>query len=320
MNNRKCLKLIIIGLGFSAMMTVCPVFGGILDCFWGGSNEETSYTPSYFPGMGGVTLSQPPQPPINFGAPPPGQQAMNPAINQTTQQIIPVQATPNTQATLVRQATIPTITVPAGAVGSVGQPATQPVIANINTNTNNTNLPQLPAGTEIMYVIPGSPSKEECLDGVRGISATAANVVPPNTPGAIPVAVKTIDVLKPNVKYHWTFSPIQTKTETLVKVVHPRTGKVIRTYCQTDEKTSALPYLHRKEVVSYETVRAKVGTPVSLAPSAITTTNTLIQSAPPSPSSLPAATKWQSQYGNFPDNSQIETQIERSTYSTVIVP
>jgi hypothetical protein len=316
MNDIKYLNLIIIGF-LGGMLVICPVFGGVFDCFWGGANEETSYTPSYFPGMGGVTLSQPPQPPINFGAPLPAQQTTgqttNQPINQTTNQVIPVQATPHTQATLVPQATVPTITVPAGPIGSVGYPATQPVITN-------TNLPQLPPGTEIMYVLPGTPSKEECLDGVRGISATAANVVPSGTPGAIPVAVKTISVLKPKIKYYWTFSPIQTKTETLVKVVHPRTGKVIRTYCQTDEETSALPYLHRKEVVSYETVTAKVGTPISLAPSAITATNTVIQSAPPSPQ--PAATKWKSQYGNIPDNTPVadNTPVERSSYSTVIVP
>jgi hypothetical protein len=294
----KCLNFILIIL----IITVCPVFGGVFDCLWGGSNEETTYTPSYVPGMGGVTLSQPPQPPINLGAPPPGQPITNQATNQ-----IPVQATPNTQATLVPQATIPTITVPAGAVGSVGRPATQPNIAN---------LPQLPPGTEIMYVIPGVPAAEECIDGVRGIPATAANAVPPGTPGAIPVAVKTISVLKPKIEYHWTYSPIQTKTETLVNVVHPRTGKVIRTYCQTDEKASTLPWLHRKEVVSYETVTAKVGMPVSLAPSASTTTNTVIQPLPVSQPSPPAATKWQSRYGYTPDDAQ----LERSTYSTVIVP
>ncbi|MDR0705058.1 MAG: hypothetical protein LBF88_08720 [Planctomycetaceae bacterium] len=281
------------------IIAVCPVFGGVFDCLWGGSNEETTYTPSYVPGMGGITLSPPSQPPINYGAPPPGQQTMN--------QIIPVQATPNTQAIPVQQATIPTITVPAGAVGSVGRPATQP---------NVVNLPQLPPGTEVMYVIPGVPAEEECLDGVRGIPATAANVVPPGTPGAIPVAIKTVSVLKPKVEYHWTYSPIQTKTETLVKVVHPRTGKVIRTYCQTDEKKSTLPWLHRKEVVSYETVTAKVGTPVSLAPSASTATNTVIQSVPTPQSSPPAATKWQSRYGYTSDN----TPVERSIYSTVIVP
>ncbi|MDR1269102.1 MAG: hypothetical protein LBK82_06230 [Planctomycetaceae bacterium] len=291
------------------VITICPVFGGVFDCFWGGSNEETSYTPSYLPGMGGVTLSQPPQqPPINFGAPPPGQQTMNQTINQN----IPVQATTNTQATLVPQATIPTITVPAGPVGSVGHPATQSGVAN---------LPPVPPGTEIVYVMPGTPAQEECLDGVRGIPATAANVVPPGTPGAIPVAVKTISVLKPKIEYHWTFSPIQTKTETLVKVVHPRTGKIIRTYCQTEEETSTLPCLHRKEVISYETVTAKIGTPVSLAPSAATATNTVIQSAPTLP---PAATKWQSQYGNSPDNLPNHftdhSAVERSTYSTVIVP
>lgn len=304
------LSFIVMGLGIITI-TVCPVFGGVFDCLWGGVNEETSYTPSYFSGMGGVTLSQspPPQPPINFGAPPPTQQAVSPATNQ----IIPVQPTPQTQATSVPQATIPTITVPVGPVGSVGNPATQPVAANVSP---------LPPGAEIVYVMPNTPAQEECLDGVRGIPATAANVVPPGTPGAIPVAVKTVTVLKPKIEYRWTFSPMRTQTETLVKVVHPKTGKVLRTYCQTEEETSVLPCLHRKEIVSYETVTAKVGTPVSLAPSAITTTNTVIQTPT---TSTPAATRWQSQYGHLsPDHPTDQffdhSAVERSSYSTVIVP
>jgi hypothetical protein len=249
-----------IGLGTTTILS-SSVLGGVFDCFWGGSNEETDYTAPYLRGMGGVTLSQLPTPPLNLGAPPTGQQTA-----------LPVQATPNTQTTLVPQATIPTITVPAGPVGTVGRPATQP---------ENLNPQQLPPGTEIIYVIPGKQADEECIAGFQGTPLNAAKVVPAGTPGAIPVTIRTTNVIKQKIEYRWTYSPIRTKTETLVKVVNPRTGKVVRSFCQTDEEKSALPWLHREEVVSYETVPAKIGTPVSLTPSAATTTNTVIRSISP---------------------------------------
>jgi hypothetical protein len=292
--------ILFINLGI-AVISFSPAFGAGFDCLWGGSNEETGYTTPYVPGMGGVTLAQLPPPPINLGAPPPGQ--------QTT---LPVQAMSNTQALSVPQATIPTITVPTGPVGAVGQPATQPAVVN---------LPQLPPGTEIVYVLPGEVVQEECINGVPGTPAAAAKVVPAGTPGAVPVAVKTVNVLKPKVEYRWTYSPIRTKTETLVKVVHPKTGKVVRTYCQTDEEKSTLPWLHREEVISYETVTAKVGMPVSLAPSAAATANTLIRGNHYStPLTSPPATIWQSRYpdGN-PDGNELPT-VESSTFSTVIIP
>jgi hypothetical protein len=292
----KRLILAFIGWGTIAI-SFSSAFGAGFDCLWGGSNEETGYTTPYVPGMGGVTLAQLPAPPINLGAPPPGQ--------QTT---LPVQAMPNTQALSVPQSTIPTITVPTGPVGAVGRPATQPASAN---------LPQLPLGTEIVYVLPSETVQEECINGVPGTPAAAAKVVPADTPGAIPVAIKTVNVLQPKVEYRWTYSPVRTKTETLVKVVHPRTGKVVRTYCQTDEEKSVLPWLHREEVVSYETVTAKVGTPISLAPSAAATANTLIRgntSTPPL--TPPSITTWQSRYPNGAGISPVES----STFSTVIIP
>lgn len=240
----KTVKLFIWGMMFS-MISALPSFGGFWDCLWGGSNEETAYTRPYVPGMGGVTLEQVAKPDMNLGAPQPA---------------IPVQATPQTQATWVPQATIPTITSPAGPVGTVGQPVTQPVLPG-----NTESLPQAPPGTEIVYVLPSqAESSEECRDGVKRTPAVASKVVPPGTPGAVPVAVKTVTVVRPKVEYEWSFSPIRSKTDTLVKVVDPRTGRVVRTFCRTDENKSSVPWPHRKEIVKYETVTAKVGVPVRL--------------------------------------------------------
>jgi len=228
------------------------------DCVWGGSNEETSYSPFFVPGMGGETLAQY-QPPMNLGSPQPAAQSVV---------SLPVQPTPHTQSINVPQANIPTVTIPAGPVGSVGQPATLP----------GTPLQAAPPGAEIVYIMPSSiPSSAEiCVDGVKTIPATEAKVVPAGTPGAIPVALKTVTVRRPKVEYHWTYSPIVNKTETLVQVVNPRTGKVARTYCQEDSSRTLLPWLHRREVITYEVVEAKIAVPVSMAPSVSSATNTVI--------------------------------------------
>lgn len=241
---------------FSVLCVSLPVLGDLSDCVWGGGNEETSYSSTYVPGMGGVTLAQY-QPPMNLGAPQPA---------------IPVQATSQTQAVNVPQANIPTITIPTGPVGSVGQPATFPGA-----------VAQMPPGTEIVYVMPSSlPSNAEiCVSGIKTIPAAETKVVPANTPGAIPVALKTVTVRKPKVEYYWTYAPITTKTETLVQVVDPRTGRVVRTYCKENSEHTMLPWLHRREVITYETVNAKVGTPVSIAPSASSVTGTYIQGGLP---------------------------------------
>ena len=196
-------------------------------------------------------LAQLSQSPMNLGAPQPA---------------IPVQATTGTQAVDVPQANIPTITIPAGPVGSVGQPAT----------VQGTMLQASP-GTEIVYILPSSlPSNAVCIDGTKSIPATEVKVVPAGTPGAIPVALKTVMVRRPKVEYKWTYAPITTKTETLVHVVNPHTGRVVRTYCQEEAEQSTLPWLHRQEVVSYETVEAKIGVPVSVAPAVSSATNTVI--------------------------------------------
>ena len=229
-----------------------PVFGNFSDCLWGGSNEATTYSANFVPGMGGVTLAQYQSSTMNLGAP-------QPALS--------IQATPNTQAIHVPQASIPTITIPAGPVGSVGQPAT-----SLGT------VPTVPAGAEIVYIMPSSlPSDAEiCVDGVKSIPATEVKVVSADTPGAIPVVLKTVMVRRPKVDYKWTYAPIVNKTETLVQVVNPRTGKVVRTYCQEDEDRSMLPWLHRREVKTYETVEAKVAVPVSVVPSMSSAVNTVI--------------------------------------------
>jgi len=234
-----------------------PVWGDFGDCIWGGMNEETTYSPAYMPGMGGITLVQYQQPQMNLGAPQPA---------------IPVQAAPGTRAVDIPQAHIPTITIPTGPVGSIGQPATAPGM-----------IPQAPPGAEIVYILPSTQlaKAEICLDGEKTIPATEAKIVPASTPGAIPVALKTVTVRRPKVEYHWTYAPIVNKTERLVKVVDPRTGRVVRTYCEEDSDRSVLPWLHRREVITYETVEAKIAVPVSLTPVSSSSVNTHVHGGLP---------------------------------------
>ena len=243
----------IVLLFWSCVVCVSPlVFGDLSNHIWGGKNQETSYSPTFVPEMGGITLTQYQHPTMNLGTPQPA---------------IPVQLTPHTQAVAVPQANIPTITIPAGQVGSVGQPATFPRA-----------VAQAPVGTEIVYILPSSIPSDAviCVDGAQTISATEVKVVPATTPGAIPVALKTVMVRRPKVEHQWIYAPIVTKKETLVQVVDPRSGRVVRTFCQDGMESTVLPWFHRREVTTYETVEAKVAVPVSLAPSATSATNTVI--------------------------------------------
>ena len=251
------LRFIVLLCWFCIVCVPKPVFGDFGDHMWGGRNQETSYSPTFVPGMSGVALTQYQHPSMNLGTPPPA---------------IPVQATPHTQAVTVPQANIPTITIPAGQVGSVGQPATFPGTVS-----------QAPSGAEIVYILPSSVRSEAviCVDGAQTIPANEVRVVSATTPGAIPVALRTVTVRRPKIEYHWTYAPIVTKKETLVHVVDPRSGRVVRTFCQEGTSCTALPWLHRREVITYETVEAKVAVPVSLSPSAASATNTFIHGGLP---------------------------------------
>ena len=232
-------KFILIGYFFSPL----DAQAAICDFLWGGRNEATAYTAPYLPGMGRPTLANVQSPPMNLGAPNTG---------------IPVQATTTTQPLVVQQSTIPTINVPTGPVGAVGQPAT--------SASTTAALANLPPGAELMYILPPKEIPPE-LCSQKGTPAIAAQVVPPTTPGAIPVAVRQMTVTKPKVDYEWTYAPIRETTETLVKVVDPKTGRVLRTYCDSTERRSTLPWPHRKEVITYEQVTVQVATPLS--PSAV---------------------------------------------------
>ena len=242
---------------FCIVCVLPPAFGDMNDHIWGGRNQETSYSPTFVPALSGVSLTQYQHPSMNLGAPPPG---------------IPVQATPHTQAINVPQAYLPTITIPAGQVGSVGQPA-----------TSSRADQQVPNGAEIVYVMPSSiPSQAViCVDGVKTIPASEVKVVPATTPGAIPVALKTVTVRRPKVEYCWVYAPVVTKREVLVHVVDPRTGRVVRSFCREETESTVLPWLHCREVITYETVEAKVAVPISLAPSAASATNTAIHGGLP---------------------------------------
>ncbi|MDR2642100.1 MAG: hypothetical protein LBC74_04835 [Planctomycetaceae bacterium] len=222
-------------------------YGGIGDCLWGGSNEETAYSTPFV--QSGTSLAQANQPPLNIGAPLPS---------------IPVQATPATRATLVPQSNIPTISPITGNVGTIGQPATgiiptTPIQAGSQISTANN------AGVEILYVLPsGSTSSPDiCIEGEHSSPMVATTVVAAGTPGAIPVAVKTITAYRPRVEYRLKFAPIKQKTETLVRVIDPRTKRVVKTYCEKGEQQiTTLPVLHWEEVVFHETVTVKMGTPI----------------------------------------------------------
>ena len=116
-----------------------------------------------------------------------------------------------------------------------------------------------------MYILP--PKEIPSLCPPKGTPAVAVQVVPPTTPGAIPVAVRNMTVSRPKIDYEWTYAPMTEKTDTLVKVVDRRTGRTLRTYCEVDEHRSLLPWPHRKEVVTYEQVTVQVAVP--LAPNAV---------------------------------------------------
>ncbi len=247
-------------VGLSLLLTDSAVHAqSSCDWIWGGPNEETAYSAPYLRGVNRVSLDDVASPNMNLGAPERG-------ISVYPSQTVP--------GTVVPQANIPTITVPQGPVGSPGQPATSPYA---------TTLPQAPPGTEIVYVLPVAKTDEmgpQCVDGVRRTPARSTQIVPPGTPGAIPVAVKTMTVVRPKVEYHWSYSPMRTTTETTVNVVDRRTGRVVRTYCKEDEEKSLLPWPHRKEVVTYETITARVGVPVSLPNVTSGHAQTQVQSAP----------------------------------------
>jgi len=233
-----------------------PAWGDVSDQIWGGKNQETTYTPAYLPGMGETALAQYQHPAMNLGAPQPG---------------IPVQPTHNTQTVNVPQTHIPMITIPAGPVGSVGRPATHEMPHH--------DIPNGQTLAEVVYILPSTqpPDAMICIDGQQTIPATEVKVVPAHTPGAVPVVLQTVMVQRPKVDYHWTYGPIVNKTETLVQVVDPRSGRVVRTYCQEDSHRSTLPWLHRREVVTYETVEAKIAVPVSLNPQHSSAVNTVIR-------------------------------------------
>ncbi|MDR0392181.1 MAG: hypothetical protein LBH59_09765 [Planctomycetaceae bacterium] len=235
-----CLVFILFLLFF--ICSVC--YGAIGDCLWGGSNEETTYTTPF--SQSGMPLAQANQPPMNIGAPVPS---------------IPVQATPATRSTLVPQANIPTISPITGNVGTIGQPATtittNPQIPSGYQTTTNTS------GVEILYVLPsGVVDSDICIDGNPSIPAVAVSVVAAGTPGAIPVTVKNVTAYRRRVEYKMKFAPMKQNTETLVRVIDPRTRRVVRTYCRTDERqVTHLPILHWQEVVGYEAVTVKMATP-----------------------------------------------------------
>jgi len=250
-------RLVFPAFFFCLLCVPTPVLGDLRDHVWGGGNQETSFSPNFFPNAQAVTLVQHHPPQGNLGAPHPA---------------IPVQAGHGTRAIDVPQAHLPTITIPTGSVGSIGQPA-----------TFHGEAIQAPPGAEIVFILPSSQPASAVLniDGRQAIPATEARVVPPHTPGAIPVALQTVTVQRPRVEYHWTYGHIVNRMETPIQVVDPRTGRVIQSYNHEETHRSKLPWLHRREVITYETVEVQIAVPVSMAPWRSSAVNTFIRGGMP---------------------------------------
>ncbi|MGL4594369.1 MAG: hypothetical protein ACRCUY_06530 [Thermoguttaceae bacterium] len=246
----------------TGLFATSSVYAQLGDCIWGGKNESTTYTSPYLPALDHTKMAQAPSASMNLGSPPPA---------------LPIQANPGNQAMTVSQTNVPFVTIPSGPVGSVGHPATNTNGGVGITTGSNTQGIQTSPGTEIVYVLPpASNETDRCIDGTSHKSATATKVVAPGTPGAIPVAVRTMTVMRPKVEQHLTYDFVDHSQEKRVNVVDPRTGKVVRSYCRNYESYSFLPWPHLREKVTYEAVSVKVAEPISLTPAASGTATTFI--------------------------------------------
>ncbi len=139
-----------------------------------------------------------------------------------------------------------------GLIGSVNQPAT------LETWTGGGGHP---GGAQILYAIPTATPEADPLRPNDRI-AVAADLVPAGTPGAIPVAVQHRTAYRPESEFEWTFDWTTNTHLTKVNVVNPRTGRVVRSFYHQEEVRSLLPWLHRKETVTYQPVSVPVATPI----------------------------------------------------------
>ncbi len=259
----------------------------ICDIFWGGSHAETAYSPPYVRNVSPLALQDVASPNMNLGAP---QQAIP---------VVPSAIAPGTvvaQTGTVSSSGIAATGLAQGPVGFPGQPATNSVTAAFSQDIHAQNvlaLPNMTLNTEIVYVLPNPPIRTASFpttdglppSGKQRVLSQSAEIVPPNTPGAIPVALKTVSALRPKIESHWKYTPLTNTVETTVQVVD-RAGRIVKTFKKESEERTLLPWPHRQETVSYERVTVKVAVPL---PSPHTTSNHTQTVIDPSPQSFTAS-------------------------------
>lgn len=227
----------------AVLIFTSPIFAGNGNILFGGPNEAASYSVPSYPGMGTTLLAQ-----ARGGS-----------------DTIPVQSTPYGMID-VTQAQIPGMPTAAGKVGSVGHPATSP---------HALLMDHLPPDTVVKFVRP--LSSENANENSNVVMRAAPNItnnnrltkweiVPEGTPGAIPVAVRSETVLRPVTSTQCVFAPVVQTQQKEVRVVNPRTGRVVKTYMKNEDVVSCpIPILHREELTTYEKITVPVATPIPVA-------------------------------------------------------
>ncbi|MGL4943751.1 MAG: hypothetical protein ACRC46_11235 [Thermoguttaceae bacterium] len=202
-------------------------------CLWGGNNETTTYSLPSYPGMGSTLLAQ-------AGG---------------MRSSLPVQSMPNGIFD-IPQANIPSIPS-RGPVGSVGHPATS---QNVYSTDN------LPAGATVKFVRPLATSPDGVYAAANGRKPLVAwEVVAEGTPGAVAMAVRPQTVYRAVTESQCVFAPVVNTQTKEVRVVNPRTGRVVGRYFKTEDVPAwivPIPILHREERTLYEAVSVEVATPL----------------------------------------------------------
>lgn len=198
---------------------------------WGGNNETTTYSLPSYPGMGSTLLAQ----------------------STGMRSSLPVQSMPHGMID-IPQANIPSVSS-RGPVGSVGHPATSPHAYSTD---------HLPAGTTIKFARPlaSAPADSAPLTAGR---LGAWEIVPEGTPGAIPLAIRPQTVYRAVTDSRCVFAPVVETQTKEVRVVSPRTGRVVGRYTKTEDVPAwwlPVPIPHREVRTLYEAVSVEVGTPL----------------------------------------------------------
>lgn len=229
--------------------------GSCLPSLWGGKNEATTYSAPYAPWMGtGSRTAQSAPSGFNLNTPTGTYQPSSGTL--TTQHgSIPVQVGPN-GVLYISQANTPGLPT-SGAIGTVDQPATQ-YTPEIGVASGDALRP----GTQVLYALPTGTAEIDPLRPNARV-AVSADLVAAGTPGAVPVSVRHQVAYHPESEYRWTFDWTTNTELKKIEVIHPRTGRVVRTFYRQEEVRSFLPWFHQKEIVHYRPVSVPIATPVN---------------------------------------------------------